>query len=163
MSGSAGMIGAMSQGSATKGRRILAALWLQDRDAAIARAAPLAGAIVADYRTRFGVGPTWRELSDKLGIPPTEPVPPTGDSRPQSGSPEWIAWQAVLSELIPELIATGWLADVRGTERSLHPGPRWEAGGASWLEHQSTVPNVRAYYFRCRARVRPSPAKRSGT
>jgi len=143
------MIEAMSQGSATTGRRILAALWLQDRDAAIARAAPLAGAIVADYRARFGVGPTWRELSDKLGIPPA------GGSHPKSGAPEWIAWQAALSELIPELIATGWLADVRGTERSLHPGPRWEAGGASWLEHQSTVSNVPAYYFQHAPGVRP--------
>jgi len=120
------------------------------RDAAIARAAPLAAAIVADYRVRFGVGPTWRELSDKLGIPPM------GEPRPRSGSPEWIACQATLSELIPELIATGWLADVRGTERSLHPGPRWDVGGASWLENQSTVPNVPAYYFRCRPGVRPS-------
>jgi len=60
------------------------------------------------------------------------------------------------SALIPELIATGWLADVPGTERSLHPGPRWEAAGASWLEHQSTVPNVPAYYFQHGPGVRPS-------
>ncbi|MHB1525053.1 MAG: hypothetical protein ACYCZN_02020 [Candidatus Dormibacteria bacterium] len=146
----------MSPGSATTGRRILAALWLQDQDAAIARAAPLAAAIVADYRTRFGVGPTWRELSDKLGIPPT------GDPRLRSGSPEWIAWQTMLSDLILGLIATGWLADVRGTERSLHPGPRWEAAGASWLEHQSTVPNVAAYYFERRPGVRPSTKEPSG-
>ena len=150
------MIGVMSPGSASTGRRILAALWLQDRDAAIARAAPLAAAIVADYRVRFGVGPTWRELSDKLGIPPFEPVAPAGDSRPRSGSPQWLVWQAALSELIPALIATGWLADVRGTERSLHPGPRWEAAGASWLEHQATLPNVRAYYFQHGPGVRPS-------
>jgi len=125
------MIGVMSPGSATTGRRILAA-------------------IVADYRVRFAVGPTWRELSDKLGIPPA------GDSQPKSGSPEWIAWQAALSELIPALIATGWLADVRGTERSLHPGPRWEAAGTSWLEHQATVPNVLAYHFQHGQGVRPS-------
>ena len=128
------MIGVMSPGSATTGRRILAA-------------------IVADYRVRFAVGPTWRELSDKLGIPPA------GDSQPKSGSPEWIAWQAALSELIPALIATGWLADVRGTERSLHPGPRWEAAGASWLEHQATVPNVPGYYFKHGPGVRPSAKK----
>lgn len=150
-----GIIRAMSHRSATTGRRILAALWLQDREAAIARAAPLAGAIVADYRARFGVGPTWRELSDKLGIPPA------GDPRPPSGSPEAIAWQAALSELIPDLIATGWLADVRGTERSLHPGPRWDAAGASWLEHQSTVPNVPSYYFPHGPGVRPSTTEPS--
>ena len=59
----------MSQRSAATGRRILAALWLQDRDAAIARAAVLAAAIVADHRAPFGVGPTWQRLSEKLGIP----------------------------------------------------------------------------------------------
>ena len=149
-----GIVEVMSEGSAVTGRRILGALWEQDRGAAIARAAPLAGAIVADYRSRFEVGPTWRELSDKLGIPPT------GDARPQSGSPEWIAWQAALSELIPELIATGWLADERGVERSLTSGPRWEAAGASWLEHQSTTPNVPAYYFQRGPGTRPSATER---
>ncbi|MHB1526076.1 MAG: hypothetical protein ACYCZN_07345 [Candidatus Dormibacteria bacterium] len=132
----------MSQGSAVTGRRILRALWEQERAAAAARAAPLAAAIVANHRSRFGVGPTWQELSLKLG------VPPMAAAFPLRGSPEWIAWRAALSELIPELIGTGWLADERGVERSLNVGPRWEAAGAFWLEHQSGVPNVRAYYFR---------------
>ena len=136
-----GIMGAMSLGSAVTGRRILRALWLQDGAAAIARAAPLAAAIVANCRERFGVGPTWQELSLKLGIPPM------GVAFPLRGSPEWIAWRAAVTELIPELIATGWLADVRGVERGLNVGPRWEAAGASWLVHQTAVPNVRAYYF----------------
>ncbi|MHB8554518.1 MAG: hypothetical protein ACYDCB_02480 [Candidatus Dormibacteria bacterium] len=148
-----GIIAVMSRGSAVTGRRILRALWLQDGAAAVARAAPLAAAIVANYRERFGVGPTWQELSLKLGIPPM------GVEFPLRGSPEWIAWRAAVTELIPELIATGWLADARGVERSLNVGPRWEAAGASWLEHQSAVPNVRAYYFQHgpRPAVAPPP------
>ena len=131
----------MAQGSAVTGRRILRALWLQDGAAAIARAAPLAAAIVANYRERFGVGPMWQELSLKLGIPPM------GVAFPLRGSPEWIAWRDAVTELIPGLVATGWLADARGVERSLDVDPRWEAAGASWLVHQTAVPNVRAYYF----------------
>ena len=104
------MIEAMSQGSAVTGRRILRALWEQDRAAAVARAAPLAAAIVADHRSRFGAGPTWQELSLKLGLPPM------AAASPLRGSPEWTAWRASLSELIPEMVATGWLGDVRGVE-----------------------------------------------
>jgi hypothetical protein len=115
---------------------------MQDKAASVARAAPLAAAVVANYRERFGVGPTWQDLSLKVGIPPM------GVECPLRDSPEWIAWRAGVTGLIPELIATGWLADVRGVERSLDVGPRWEAAGASWVEHQTTVPNVRAYYFR---------------
>ncbi|MDA8394963.1 MAG: hypothetical protein M0T72_06930 [Candidatus Dormibacteraeota bacterium] len=143
----------MSQGSAVTGRRILRALWLQDEAAAVARAAPLAAAIVANYRERFGAGPTWQELCLKMGIPPM------GVEFPLRGSLEWITWRAGVTELIPELVATGWLADVRGVERSLNVGPRWAAAGASWLEHPSAVPNVRAYFFRHGPRpgVAPSP------
>lgn len=77
------------------------------------------------------------------------------------GSPESIAGHVPSSKVIPELIATEWLADVRGTERSLHTGPRWEAGGTSWLEHQSAMPNLPSYYFLHGPGMRPSTTEPS--
>lgn len=118
------------------------ALWLADRPAAVERAAPLAAAIVAACHERFGVGPTWRELCLKLG------VPPMASAFPLRGSPEWDSWNDAISEFIPEMGSMGWLAASPNASQTIEAGPRWKADGASWLQKQSTVPNIRAYYFR---------------
>lgn len=68
--GRLGIIGAMSQGSAVTGRRILRALWEQD----------------------------WAAAGESL---------PLAAAFPLRRSPGLIAGRAALSELIPEMVATG--------------------------------------------------------